>query len=82
MSFINQEGIKLMIWVDSLFFIICVGLIRAVAIHDSMDQESIQNPTFQVKCESMIRQNWRTLVLKESIHESRIGLKSLLFSES
>ena len=49
---------------------------------DSMNRESIQNPNFQVNHESTIRQNWRNLLLKESIHESRIGLKSLLFSES
>ena len=45
-------------------------------------RESIQNPNFQVNRESTIRQNWRTLLLKEMIHELRIGLKSLLFSES
>ena len=51
---------------------------RAVAIHDSLNRESIQNPNFQVNRESKIRQNLRILLLKES----RIGLKSLLFSES
>ena len=45
---------------------------RAVAIHDSMNRESIQNPNFQVNREPTIRQNWRTLLLKELIHESRI----------
>ena len=55
---------------------------RAVPIHDSMNRESINIPNFQVNRESTIRQNWRILLLKELIHESRIGLKSPLFSES
>ena len=47
-----------------------------------MNRESIQNPNFQVNQESMIRKNGQILLLKESIHESRIELKPQLFSES
>ena len=55
---------------------------RAVAIHDSLNRESIQNPNFQVNRESMIRQNERILLLKESIHESRTDSKSRFSGES
>ena len=37
--------------------------IRAVTIHDSMNQESIQNPNFQVNQESRIRINEQILLL-------------------
>ena len=55
---------------------------RAVAIHDSLNRESIQNPNFQVNHESTIRQNERILLLKESIHESRTDSKSRFPGES
>ena len=55
---------------------------RAVAIHDSLNRESIQNPNFQVNRESTIRQNERILLLKESIHELRTDSKSRFSGES
>ena len=57
---------------------------RADTIHDSKNRESIQNPDFcdfQVNRESTIRQNERILLIKESIHESRIDSKSRFLGE-